>query len=98
MPDETVALMPPAAVRPSSIAACKACAAYAANPLCGVTYAAGCRACTVRSLARSPGFHASMAAGKFRADYRAALQAAAGGGWAELHLEVKAWSEHQVGA
>lgn len=77
---------------------CAVCAAFAANPLCGVTAAPGCRACTVRNLARSPGFHASMAAGKFRADYRAALQAAAGSRWADLHLEAKAWAEHQAGA
>lgn len=77
---------------------CTACTAFAANPLSGA-YAAGCRACAVRSLARSAGFHASMVQRTFRPDYRAALQAAAGAAWPDLHREVREWeAEHGVRA
>jgi hypothetical protein len=51
----------------------------------------GCRGCIARSLSREPSYAASVAAGKFRADYMDRLKALAGDGWEALHREVRAW-------
>lgn len=64
---------------------CTACT----NPTGGV-YVAGCRACTVRRLARSAAFHQSNAAGRRTAEYKRLLTQSFGEGWEAGHAEVKA--------
>jgi len=72
---------------------CEYCAA-ARDKLDSGLYWAWCLGCTARHLLRSPdiaGYAASMAAGKFRADYKQRLQEIAGAKWEELHRQVRAW-------
>lgn len=64
----------------------KPCAACA-NPAGGL-YIAGCRPCTLRSVARSPEHFESRKAGRMTPGYRALLQAH--GPTDEVHAEVKA--------
>ena len=65
---------------------CQACT----NPRSG-HYTSGCRQCTLRSLARSPEFYASMKACKLTPAYMALLQAL--GPVESVHAEVKAVAE-----
>ena len=72
---------------------CTACADAAADPRSGLFHA-GCSGCEARSLATSPGYMASVAAMKFRADYAAALRAIAGDDASArdaLHRRVREW-------
>jgi len=74
---------------------CEYCAAARATPACGL-YCATCRGCQARAMANSPGYAASVAAGKFRDDYTAALKAIVGDDPAELdrlHKAVRAWDK-----
>jgi hypothetical protein len=45
-------------------------------------------------LARSPVFHAAMAAQAFTPAYRSALQDAFGADWMQWHERVRDWSRH----
>ena len=72
-------------------AECEYCAAARATPACGL-YWATCRGCQARAMANSPGYAASVAAGKFRADYKQRLQEIAGDEWEALHRQVRAWA------
>jgi hypothetical protein len=78
---------------------CGSCRMAERNPHTGY-YHSDCRECSARSLAHSPGFAASMAAGKFRADYADALREIAGDDASErekLHQAVRAWDKRMRG-
>jgi hypothetical protein len=56
----------------------------------------GCLGCEARKLLKSPdraGYAASLAAGKFRSDYKQRLVEIAGDDWEALHRQVRAWDE-----
>lgn len=57
---------------------CPACAAHAANPLCG-DVRPDCMRCTLRELANGPQFFASMRAGGLTRPYKEALKRIFGG-------------------
>ena len=71
---------------------CGACKLAEIRPQTG-HYRHGCRECDARQLAHSMGFAASMAAGKFRADYKDALRSIAGDDADRLHAAVKQWDK-----
>lgn len=74
---------------------CPSCQAWEANPDSGL-YHADCPDCQARALAQSPGYWASCAAMKFRADYSQALRAVAGddaNARDALHRRVKGWAQ-----
>jgi len=71
-------------------AECEYCAAASANPATGL-YMATCRECLARALSREPAYAASVAAGKFRADYLDRLKAIAADEWEVLHRQVRSW-------
>jgi hypothetical protein len=71
-------------------AECEYCAAARIDPNSGL-YMATCRNCLARALSHQPGYAASVAAGKFRADYLNQLKAIAGDEWEALHRQVRAW-------
>jgi hypothetical protein len=76
---------------------CGACHLAEIRPTTG-HYLHGCKECDARKLAHSAGFAASMAAGKFRSDYRDALRSIAGDDADRLHQAVKAWDQKIRGA
>ena len=73
---------------------CEYCAAARANPISGLMMR-GCLGCEARHLLKQPnnGYAASLAAGKFRVDYKARLVEIAGDDWEALHRQVRAWDE-----
>lgn len=80
---------------PEASTDCPSCAAALGDPASGL-YHAGCRECEARALSRSPGFHASMAALRFRNDYADALRRIAGPAAADrdaLHRRVRWWAD-----
>jgi hypothetical protein len=74
---------------------CGSCKMAERNPMTGY-YHAGCSECQARALAHSMGFVASVAHGRFRDDYTAALKTVAGEKPEEidkLHAMVKRWAK-----
>lgn len=79
---------------------CGACKLAERNPMTGHRLS-GCLECEARTLAKSDGFRASMAHGRFRDDYTAALKAIVGDDGAaldKLHQAVRRWDVRIRGA